>query len=455
MKRIALLLFLTLGMVLKAGAEERPPNIVFIFADDLGYADIGCYGHPYAQTPALNKLANEGTRFTQAYVTGVTCCPSRTGFMTGLFPARFQKYPADHGYGDRTTITDLLKQRGYRTGHFGKWHMGPDESEGTYSIDERRSGNSKDDPRGRDAGLFDEAIRFVRDHADKPFYVNVWGHATHYPVNTHPDLVSRFKDLKVSRSDFSETMQHKFDECLQIGGDLEKCMRQYVADVWSIDRNVDRLLSVIDELGLREDTIVVFSSDHGPAPVLLGAKKEAKEFSENMLGYAGIFRGGKHEQLEGGVRVPFIVRWPGHVKAGGVDETSVISGIDWMPTLCRIAGIADLPGALDGEDISDIWMGRTRERGKPLYWKTSSANSAPAMREGQWKLHMNTKRGGGLALYDLSKDPREKNNLADQHPEVVAKLKKKLLAWVAELPKDYEKGEGEKAGKKQRKNKRK
>ena len=116
-------------------ADERPPNIVFMFADDLGYGDLGCYGHPYAKTPVLDQLAKEGTRFTQFYVTGVTCNPSRTGLMTGLYPARFPKYAADFGFGDRTTITELLKKRGYRTGHFGKWHIGPDDSDGTYGID--------------------------------------------------------------------------------------------------------------------------------------------------------------------------------------------------------------------------------------------------------------------------------------------------------------------------------
>ena len=107
-------------------AADKPPNIVFMFADDLGYGDLGCYGHPYAKTPAMDQLAKEGTRFTQFYVTGVTCNPSRTGLMTGLFPARFPKYAADFGFGDRVTITELLKKRGYKTGHFGKWHIGPD-----------------------------------------------------------------------------------------------------------------------------------------------------------------------------------------------------------------------------------------------------------------------------------------------------------------------------------------
>src|SRR5438270_6748125 len=114
-----------------AAADERP-NIVFILADDLGYADLKCYGHPYARTPNLDRLASEGTRFTQFYMTGVTCCPSRTGLMTGKFPATFREYPAGAGFGERVTITELLKREGYATGHFGKWHIGSKETPGTY-----------------------------------------------------------------------------------------------------------------------------------------------------------------------------------------------------------------------------------------------------------------------------------------------------------------------------------
>ena len=304
---LRLFLFVCFAFFLVAlpAAAERPPNIVFMFADDLGYGDLDCYGHPYAKTPALDQLAKEGTRFTQFYVTGVTCNPSRTGLMTGLFPARFPKYAADFGFGERVTITELLKRRGYRTGHFGKWHIGPEESDGTYGIDTVKViGKSRDtttDNIGRDDDLYSAAIDFIRENKDGPFYVNVWGHATHYPVNTPEGLVAEFNDVIVDRKDFSQAMQHKFDECKQIGGDLDDSMRQYLGDVYQIDRNVDRLLKTLDELGLQDNTIVVFSSDHGPAPVVL-AKQGTSKYSNNMLGYAGQFRGGKHEQYEGGTR---------------------------------------------------------------------------------------------------------------------------------------------------------
>lgn len=420
-------------------ANDSPPNIVLMFADDLGYGDLGCFGHPYAETPALDRLASQGTRFTQFYVTGVTCNPSRTGLMTGLHPARFAKYAADFGFGDKLTITELLKRKGYKTGHFGKWHIGPDDSNGTYGIDDVETlGNSRQESEGRDTMLYSAAIDFIRKNKEGPFYVNVWGHATHFPVNTPENLAAKFDDVKVDRSDFSPTMQSKFDECMQIGGDLDQSMRQYLGDVYQIDLNVGRLLQTLDELKLSDNTIVVFSSDHGPAPVIL-ANKGVRKYSDNMLGYAGEFRGGKHTQLEGGTRVPFIVRWPGKVPAGRVDSTSVCSFIDWLPTLASIAGVENLPEQLDGEDISDIWRGTERQRSKPLYWKTSSTGAASAMRDGNWKLHLPRQLVGPPELYDLSIDPSETNNVGDANPDVLKRLTRQLRVWNAELPAAYEK----------------
>lgn len=418
---------------IESAAAAKLPNIIFIFADDLGYADLACYGHPYAKTPVLDKLARDGTSFTQFYVSGVTCSPSRTGFMTSLLHARWKESPTNHGFGDHITITELLKKRGYRTGHFGKWHIGP--TEGTYGIDvfEKGKGSARS-ARGRDSGLFDEAIKFIKNNAEGPFYVNIWGHATHAPVNTHPDLVKVFKDVVVDRSDFSKTMQHKFDECLKLGGELDSSMQQYLGDVYSIDTLVGELLETIDELGIRENTIVVFSSDHGPAPVILKGKKKSGPYSKNMLGYAGEFRGGKHNQYEGGVRVPFIIRWPGHIKENYIDDTNVSSALDWLPTLCSIAGIGNLPKGLDGEDVSDIWFGAKRSRSKPLFWKVNNANASPSMRDGKWKFHANLRKNVGVELYDLSVDPSESENVAKQHPEIVADLEAKMKAWLNELP---------------------
>src|SRR4051812_32308281 len=175
-----------LGAAPAVAAEGTKPNIVFLLADDLGYADLKCYGHPYARTPNLDRLASEGTRFEQFYMSGITCCPSRTGLMTGKFPATFREYPAGFGFGTRVTITELLKPQGYATGHFGKWHIGPKTAPGTYGIDAINASNSdapdrkRQDGRGRDAHIVDDAIAFIEQHRGGPFYVNVWGHISHF-----------------------------------------------------------------------------------------------------------------------------------------------------------------------------------------------------------------------------------------------------------------------------------
>ena len=442
---IILILACWCGTILQA---VEKPNIIFIFADDLGYGDLACYGHPYAKTPVLDQLAKEGTRFTQAYVTGVTCCPSRTGVMTGKFPATFAKYMSDHGFGNRVTITELLKRNGYRTGHFGKWHIGPETKNGTYGIDVI---NGKDrDARdraehGRDAYIIDAAIEFLEANAkkDEPLYMNVWGHITHFPVRPSKKFSDKFKDVVVDESEFNETMREKFQHCREFKGDIDRGMRNYLGDVWSMDAGIGRLLKKVDELGLRKNTIIVFSSDHGPAPVKLGGgRNEATsriDAARNMLGSPGVFRGGKHTQFEGGVRVPFIIRWPGHVPAGRVNETSVISFIDWLPTICQITGAKNSAPNLDGEDISDIWLGAKRTRSKPLFWRVGNANARPAVRAGDWKYyHYNDKKTGPM-LYDLAKDPGEKQNLVKGKPQVALRLSNQIKDWIATLPKEYTK----------------
>ena len=448
------LVFGLIGFAAVATAAERP-NFVFILADDLGFGDLKCYGHPYARTPNLDKLAEQGTRFTQFYVTGVTCCPSRTGFMTGKFPATFKDYPSSHGFGMQITVTELLKQAGYRTGHFGKWHIGPTPKPGTYGIDSINTADEfrskkKGDERGRDAHIFDDAIGFIEKNKDGPFYVNVWGHVSHFPVNPPQTLVDKFKDVTVKDSDFSEFMQVKFARVRKEGGDLDDGMRRYLADVTSLDEGVGRLLRKLDELGLSQNTIVVFSSDHGaglgelPKKVVDSAESEKTKRMQqewNMMGYAGEFRGGKHGMYEGGVRVPFLIRWPGHVPEKTVNTSCVISAIDWLPTLCGITGAKIDAKDFDGEDVSSVWLGKDRERTKPLFWKTNNVRSEIAIRDGNWKLHDPNRKKGDIELYNLVSDPAESINLATKNPALVQQLQAKIEKWNATLPKEYSKAD--------------
>lgn len=210
--------------------------------------------------------------------------------------------------------------------------------------------------------------------------------------------------------------------------------------------------------------LVVFSSDQGPARIRdpedekkerpLSPRKEARQTKKpdpqavdaeslrlNAMGYAGPFRGGKHGQYEGGVRIPFVVRWPGHVQAGRVDDESVISGADWLPTLCSLTATTIVATDFDGEDVSQALLGETHTRTKPLLWKTSSPQSTATIRDGRWKLHFPNSRRSELQLYDVPSDPGEEHNLANDQSEIVRQLAAKIEHWQASLPKEYDKGE--------------
>lgn len=433
-----------LALVLSGAAEAaaqgkksaQKPNIVFILADDAGYGDFGFTGHPYASTPALDRLATQSTFFKQFYVGGVTCSPSRTSFMTGRFTPSFEKYPAQYGFSGAVTVTELLRRLGYRTGHVGKWHIGAVTANGTYGIDSIKVlGGNRKDPRGRDAAITDEAIAFLRASKGGPFYLNVWYHTPHNPVNPPQPFVDRFKNVAIAPADFKGPYMRDYLLAQKKAGeniDLE--LRKRLGDLAQLDEQVARLLRALDELGLSEDTIVVFTSDNGPNP----------------FGYAGIFRGRKHVIAEGGVREPLLVRWPGRVVAGRVDEKSVLHGVDWLPTLVRLAGgkidPKDAQG-LVGEDVSDVWLGKARPRTTDLFWKVNGDKKPTALRRGDWKFYVpGTKKSKGpvVELFDLAKDPSETTNLAGRHPELVRDFTAVVARWKATLPKRYLGSEKEK-----------
>ena len=368
--------FFFIPAVHATGAKK--PNIVFILADDVGYGDLGFTGHPYIKTPTIDKLAKQSAFFKNFYVSGPVCSPSRTGLMTGKFPATFQKIPASHGFSGAMTITELLRRAGYRTAHFGKWHIGPDQKAGTYGIEvltEIR--NDRTEPRGRDTPITEAAIKYLQAQkgSDQPFYLNVWYHTVHNPVDPPKAFVNRFKDLKVNIDDFQHTTAENLRELKKAGTDIDVEMRKHVADMTQLDEQIARLLKAIDDLGLGENTIVVFTSDNGP----------------HGVGSAGIFRGAKHWLYDGGVHLPLLVRWPGHVQAGRVDGKSVLAGVDWLPTLSKIAGGKIDASKFDGEDVSDIWLGKERPRQKDLFWRTFAPKGQPVMLRGAWKMHMQRK----------------------------------------------------------------
>lgn len=425
----------------RASAASKPPNVIFILADDLGWGDLRCYGSKVAQTPNIDRIAKEGLRFANFYVNSPVCSPTRTGFMTGRFPSelRIHAHFAGADLNEKRgmpqaldpntfTLADCLHNAGYATGHFGKWHLG-DIPPAEYGFDERKVyafGTTPDwgnDPtfwRRSSELIADEAIRFIEKHREGPFYVNVWTHATHAPLDPSPEQMAPFDKFRSDRVTGTFTTPHEV----------------FYGSLMEMDRNVGRILAKLDELGLAENTIVVFSSDNGPEDIHLG------ETAHSGVGSAGPFRGRKRSLYEGGVRTPFIVRWPGHTPANVIDENTVLSGVDFIQSIATLCG-AKVPGdaQFDGEDMSAALTGTPRDRAKPLFWERrftvigDTVNMSPmlSIREGNWKLLINPDLSR-IELYDIPHDPVEVDNVARENPDVVKKLSKKLLDWHNSLP---------------------
>lgn len=424
-----------------AAAASRPPNIVFILADDLGWGDLGCYGSKAAKTPNLDRLAAEGLRLGSFYVNSPVCSPTRTEFMTGRFPSalRIHAHFATPEQNEKrgmpqaldpnvVTLADILRERRYATGHFGKWHLG-ELSPREYGFDESRvyarGGTSDWDGvelfwRRSSELIADETLQFIDKHREQPFFVNMWTHATHAPLDPSTEHMAPFHNFRTDRVSGTFTTPHAV----------------YYGALAEMDRNIGRVLAKLDELGLRGDTIVVFSSDNGPEDIHIS------ETAHSGVGSQGPFRGRKRSLYEGGVRTPFIVRRPGHIPAGRLDMQSVVSGVDFVQTICSLADI-NPPAELqqDGENRAHVLTGMPSARTKPLFWLKhfpvlgDAINMSPmlAIRDGDWKLLMNPDKRR-IELYDIRNDPLEVDNRADANAELVQRLADKLLAWHATIP---------------------
>jgi len=440
------------------------PNIVFVFADDWGWGDLASYGHPQLKTPHLDALADRGTLLTQSYVCSGVCSPSRAAVMTGRFPARLgiHGHFADHDLNaDRgmpnwldpaeQTYTRLLQQAGYAVGHFGKWHLGNGEGApepSAYGIDECRI-NAGNGPqlgfegvmaghppflRGDEAErlapsmrsrsseiIVDHTLDFIGRHREQPFLVNVWLNDTHATLDPDPEALERYEHLMPAG------VTHK-----HVGANAI-----YAATVTEADRQIGRLIDRLDAMGLGENTLVIFSADNGPEDIAI------RNASHAGVGSPGPFRGRKRSLYEGGVRVPFIFRWPaGGGPSGAVDNTTPMAGVDLLPTFCSLAGVDPPAGLeLDGENMADVFRGAQRPRRTPLMWEWRfhiaghHINRSPmlAIRDGDWKLLLNPS-GDRVELYDIPADPMELTNCAAQEPAVVDRLRAQVLAWQAELP---------------------
>lgn len=463
LRLLSALLALLGAASLQAAETKRPPNVIFILTDDQGWGDAKFAGHPYLKTPNLDRLAREGTWLRQFYVAATVCSPSRTAFMTSHYPARHQI----HGHfsthdqnaarsmpdwldADVTTLPDLLKQAGYATAHFGKWHLGGGAgapAPEAYGFDVSKTVNSNGPSLGDEgkepyfrarstALMVDETIKFAQANKDRPFYVNLWTLVPHAPLKPTPEQLAVYADLKPQAEDpaFGEWMQ----KYLGKAKDLRSQMQVFAASVTDLDTQVGRLLDALDALGLTNDTLIFFSSDNGPEDYRVGNAANAG------VGSPGPLRARKRSMHEGGIRTFGLVRWPGKIPAGRVEETAVTGGVDFLPTIAALAGVK-VPAALapDGEDKSALWLGAAAAaRSRPLYWEWISGVQGPedgymppplCVRDGQWKLFVKHD-GQGAQLFDIPKDAAEKNDVAAAHPEVVKELTAKALAWAKTLP---------------------
>jgi arylsulfatase A-like enzyme len=441
------------------------PNIIFIVTDDQGWEDLGCFGSSACfgrfpvKTPVLDKLASEGVRLTSFYAASPVCSPSRVGFMTGQYPARNGIDYALHGHkaGDDAlnqahfldpkapTITRALKNAGYTTAHFGKWHMGGqhDQQEMAglphiidFGVEHSATGNDIFAPgevaerHNSSTAIVNRSIEFLEGRdPSKPFYMNVWFNDPHGILDPTPEQMEEF--------DYLATHPNDPDPARDPGA-----LQVYYSVIADIDRQVGRLLDKLDELGLADNTLVIFTSDNGPAPVWDPGT------ANSGAGRTGPFRGVKASLYEGGVRMPFIARWPGHTPKDCVDNESIVSGTDLLPTFCKLAGV-EPPAGLDGQDMSAVLEGVSVERQEPVFWEYRfgawgrhiQISLRYAMRKGKWKLMTNAD-GTACELFDLSSDLSETANCAKYEPEIVESMLQELMTWARGLPSwgksDYE-----------------
>jgi arylsulfatase A-like enzyme len=440
----------------------RKPNILFLLADDLGYGDLSCYGHKDIRTPHLDRLATDGVKLTQFYVTSPVCSPTRASFLTGRHPQRLGIQYADlpnfsRRYGlprEAATIADRLRQAGYATAHFGKWHLGDPAQYGwprEHGFDEffghvgglpsavwgkyARSFDAKfihneEAPRVFPGHVTDVTTDHVLDYlgkvGDRPFYIDVWFNAPHEPLTDRVAQIERFR----RRTDLNERQ------------------KVYYATVENLDANVGRILDRLRELHLDTNTLVFFSSDNGP--------EEHK--SRYSAGLTDGLRGMKGYLWEGGIREPALLRLPGQLPAGLVSP-QVASALDWVPTVCALAGVAPPKDLDEGVNLLPLLQGNGEPRPRTLFFEHHSPTPfharfhAPpadadlprtqgeaqpgtlALRAGDWKLHLDPQTGR-RHLYNLAVDRWEQTDLSGKQPEVAARLERRLRDWYAGLPKE-------------------
>ena len=435
----------------RAAETRKRPNIVLIYVDDMGWTDLGCFGSKFYETPNIDRLCGQGMKLTSTYAACTVCSPSRAALLTGRYPARtgitqwirggnrkgegYQTKsrrpllePINQGYlrPREITIAELLKTVGYTSCHVGKWHLGGGpyrpESQGfdfNYGGCERGSPPGYYDPyrnalpglKGRKAGEYltdresDEAVRFLRKHRDRPLFLYMSHYAVHMPLQGRADLVEKYKAKQ-------PVGKHKSPV--------------YAAMVESVDQSTGKILRALDELGLADKTIVIFTTDNGGVDAIANGHARAYVTNNAPL------RSGKCWPYEGGIRVPGIVRWPGVTKPGSASDEPII-GMDFFTTVCTAAGAkvpTDRP--IDGLDLRPVLSGKGSLKRDAIFWHRPHYQHATphgTVRAGDWKL-IRYYEDDAVELFNLADDLSETTNLADKQPAKVKDLLAKLDAWL-------------------------
>lgn len=431
-------IIITNNIFAKDIGNNRRPNIIFIMADDLGYGDLGCYGQQKIRTPNIDKLALEGLRFTQAYAGAPVCAPSRCVLMTGLHnghSAVRDNIPHYSSYlsNQDVTIAEILKKEGYRCGGVGKWSLGdvgtvgsasnqgfdmwfgylnqdhahyyfPEYLDDSYRVENQfryeLPGNTALKEHYSHHLMAGRALQYIRDCYNEPFFL--------YAAFTLPHFSAPSEDEDALAVPFTTPYSSE---------DWNRKSKKYAAMIHILDSTVGAIVHLVDELNLTDNTIIIFTSDNG------GTSSVDKELNTN-----GPLRGYKTNLTEGGIRVPFIVRWPGKVPAGKTSD-EIIAFQDMMPTFAELTD-ANTPENIDGISLVDAFMGnKLRKQHSYLYWDYGHCRNRydQAVRMGNWK-GIRLGREGNIQLYDLDDDIREENNVADIHPEIVRKIENTMKA---------------------------
>ena len=439
-------LLLTAATAFGAAVAEKP-NIVFIMADDLGYGDLGCYGQERIKTPSIDRMAAQSMRFTQYYSGSTVCAPSRCALLTGMHTGHATVRDNAGGYGagplkaTDTTVAEVLKKAGYDTALIGKWDLaGPD---GTafpglhgfdYSFGYQHSsrahnyypdylwrndqkvmleGNQNGQGTQYTHDLFtQEALTYIEKDRDSPFFLYLAYTIPHaelaVPEDSQKPYLGKFPERPFKRPASWEWRPGRYRP-------QENPKSTFAGMISRMDRDIGRLLTKFEEVGLDHNTLVMFTSDNG-AHIEGGA-------DPSFFGGSGPLRGVKRDLYEGGIRVPFIAHWPGKINAGSISN-HVSTSWDILPTFAELAG-ADSPEAIDGLSIAPTLIGQPHKQEKHefLYWEFKDKQ---AVRMGAWKAVRLGGENGSLELYNLKTDIAEKDDLSERHPEIIARIKKIL-----------------------------